>query len=433
MSSAPKLVLIIAILAALGAVVLLLSQTPGPPSVLTPVSSPNNKPATSPAITEAEASNGLRLLQQRGKYFSSFELEQIGIDTDLNNVYYLAEIKLELLSSLIRPDGIPSIDEAIYEPTWEADEWLDDEDIVMTVQYDDVIRAYPTLIMNWHEIVNDTLGDLSVAITFCPLCNSGLIFVRPEIDGELTDFGTSGRIYQSDLVMYDRVTGSLWSQIEGRPIMGPLAGNFEGRLEQVPAGLTKWGFWKEAHPESEVLARPTTAQRMGNLPATSTAENARPYPRDYSSNPYAAYLTDNSDTFKTPFGDRRLAAKADVVGIRLDDNTAKAYLKESVAQALIINDVLADTPLLVLWDERSHDVLFFERELDDRVLEFKYLEGELVDLETNSEWNLAGEAISGPYADEGAKLTPIVGMTTFWFAWFNFHPHTELYAEIFDD
>jgi hypothetical protein len=429
MSNAPKFVLLIVILAALGAITLLFFQTPSRPDILNPSSSNTSESVDSNGENTTDSTSEFAFLQQGGKYFSPRELEQIGIEVDLNSIKYRSDIKLDLLSALLSPDGIPSIDEVIYETAWEADEWLNDEDIVMTVRHGDITRAYPTLIMTWHEIANDMLGDLPVAITFCPLCNSGLIFIRPEISGTFTEFGTSGRIYQSDLVMYDRVTGSLWSQIEGRPIMGPLVEGFDGRLEQIPTGLTKWGFWKEANPDTEVLARPTTAQRIGNLPPTSTPENAQPYPRNYSFNPYEAYLTDNSDTFNTPFGDRRLDAKADVVGIRLDDETAKAYLKESLELAKILNDELAGIPILVLWDEDAKDALFFERTMDEHILEFRLLEGELTDTETNSLWNLKGAAISGPFADEDATLEQIVGITTFWFAWFNFHPHTELYAE----
>ena len=342
---------------------------------------------------------------------------------------YVSNLSIDDLRALLRPDGIPSIDTPRYESVSEADNWLLDEDIVMTIIHGDLVRAYPTRILNWHEIVNDTFEGTPVTITFCPLCNSGLIFVRPEIDGQRPEFGTSGRIYKSDLVMYDRATLSLWSQVEGGPIVGSLVGELES-LEQLPAGLTQWGFWKEAHPETEVLARPTTDLRIGGFPPTAAEGQGRLYDRNYNINPYQAYLTDNGDTFGTGFSDRRLPAKADVVGIRIGDALAKAYLKESVEKARIINDMLGGLNILVLWDQQSQDVLFYNRELDGSILEFSInANGEIFDSSTNSTWSFSGSALTGPFSDSSSQLEPIVGTTTFWFAWFNFHPHTELYAD----
>jgi len=328
---------------------------------------------------------------------------------------YLDSLDIPDLNALLSPDGIPSIDSPGYESVEDADKWLADEDIVLTVEHEGIRRAYATRILNWHEIVNDTFGSTPVAITFCPLCNSGLTFIRPEIDGEVVEFGTSGRIYKSDLVMYDRTTLTFWSQIEGRPIVGPLVGT-HNRLDQIPTGMTRWSAWKEAYPDSEVLSRPMTDWAMGGSSATDSSGQAKPYPRDYDRNPYVSYITDNNDTFGTAFNDRRLPAKADVVGIRIDDVHAKAYLKEAVKEKRLLNDSFANTPLLVLWDVSAEDIRIFSRVVDGDEIQFALDDsGELINAENGEAVDIAG-------------LEEIVGMTTFWFAWFNFHPETELYA-----
>jgi len=362
----------------------------------------------------------------QGKFFTATDFRRFNLDLP-ERVKFRADLRLSELSALLAPDNIPSIDTPKYESVIDADEWLEDVDIVLTVVHEGLARAYPTRILNWHEIVNDQFGDVPVSITFCPLCNSGIIFVRPEINGARPEFGTSGRVYRSDLVMYDRETLTFWSQIEGRPIVGPFVGEW-GRLEQIPAGMTQWGLWKEAYPNSDVLSRPTTDLRLGGSEPLTSSENATIFSRQYNINPYAAYITDNGDTFGTPFSDHRLPAKADVVGIRFGDALAKAYVKESVQTERLINDQLGSHAVLVLWDEASGDVLFYDRKLNGEILEFALVESELVDKLTNSLWDQSGTAIEGPMADDNAVLEPIPGMTTFWFAWFNFHPHTELFV-----
>lgn len=392
----------------------------------------------------AQASKGLSTPSRRvepsnyrtgnlsGRYFTPAELERLGFEVDPFSVKYVASLdKSQLRSGGPTPDAIPSIDAPRFETVMEADEWLEDDDLVMTVEYREIVRAYPIAILNWHEIVNDRLGDLPVAVTFCPLCNSGIVFVQPVINGELAEFGTSGRLYHSDLVMYDRVTGTFWAQIEGRPLVGPLVGEF-GKLERLPSSLTRWGHWKGAHPDAEVLARPTSAVAMGGQPPLDSPEEAK-YLRDYSQNPYSGYVREDRDTFGTPFNDARLRAKAVVSGIEVNTKT-KAYLKSAVQDVGLLNDDVGGAPLLVLWSPRAGDVVVFERtreiETEGRpwVLEFALQDGQLRDNETGTVWGWDGQALAGPLAEAGAQLKRVVSMTTFWFAWVAFHPETELYT-----
>jgi hypothetical protein len=368
-----------------------------------------------------------------GRYFSKVELQGLGLAGDPAQVRYGLSLQTRSLKTMLTPDSIPSIDTPSFESASQADRWLQDDDLVLTVIHQNIVKAYPIPILNWHEIVNDQSGDLPVTITFCPLCHSGIVFERPTIDGKLETFGTSGRLYQSDLVMYDRVTGSFWSQIEGQPLVGPLVGRF-GHLKQIPAGLTSWGAWKHAHPRTLVLARPLESETdIPGLRRYLQDNHIRnpwaPFQRDYTDNPYENYVKSDHDTFGTPLKDERLRAKAIISGLVIGGQ-AKAYLKEAVARVGLLNDVIDGTPVLVLWDPRTKDVVFFARTMvgQDQPLEFTRQGEGLIDGATQTLWTWDGEALSGPLAVRHARLERLIGITAFWFAWTAFHPGTELYA-----
>jgi Protein of unknown function (DUF3179) len=190
-------------------------------------------------------------------------------------------------------DGIPPIDEPKLVSIGEADEWLEDREPVIELEVGDDARAYPLQILIWHEIVNDEVGGVPVAVTFCPLCNTALVFDR-RLDGHVLDFGTTGNLRHSDLVMYDRRTESWWQQFGGEAVVGELAGK---TLEQVPARIVAWEDFVAGHPDGQVLSRETG--------------HSRPYGR----NPYEGYDDVDSPPFLTPpgGGDDRLAPKVRVV------------------------------------------------------------------------------------------------------------------------
>jgi len=172
------------------------------------------------------------------------------------------------------PDGIPPIDEPTFEPAVEVD-WLTDDEPVLAPAIGAPARAYPVRILIWHEIVNDTIDGRPVSITYCPLCNSALAFDRRLGDRVLT-FGTSGSLYQSDLVMYDRQTESLFPQLEGRAIAGVLAG---AELDRVPVQTITWAQFRDANPDGHVLSRDTGVNR------------------DYGVNPNTGYDDPSSQPF----------------------------------------------------------------------------------------------------------------------------------------
>jgi hypothetical protein len=149
----------------------------------------------------------------------------------------------EIVSGGPPPDGIPPIDRPKFEDP-SGVPWLDPKEPVIAIEINGDSRAYPAQILIWHEIVNDTVGKVPVTVTYCPLCNTGIAFRRPVIAGQLLDFGTSGKLYRSNLVMYDRQTESLWPQALGQAVVGPLTGT---KLEWVPVQMVGWADWRASN------------------------------------------------------------------------------------------------------------------------------------------------------------------------------------------
>ena len=314
------------------------------------------------------------------------------------------------------PDGIPPIDEPRF---LRADDvtFLADDEPVLAFEVDGDARAYPVQILIWHEIVNDTVGDTPVAITYCPLCNSAVAVDRRAGERVLT-FGTSGRLYRSALVMYDRQTQSLWSHFTAEAIAGVLTGT---TLTTYPVATVSWLDWRAAHPDGLVLSRDTGVDR------------------DYGRNPYPGY----DDVDEPPFlfegePDDRLAAKERVVGLgldgepmaipqadlaergvlelQLDGRSAVAWLRPGTATALEAVDV-----------DDGRDVGatgVFRNELDGEALTFERSGDGFVDAATGSTWNVLGEAVAGPLT--GRRLEPVEHVDTFWFAWAAFAPDTAI-------
>lgn len=263
-------------------------------------------------------------------------------------------------------DCIPSIDDPVFESAQEAT-WLSSEDRVFAIDHNGIKRAYPQRIMNWHEIVNDDIGGDPVAITFCPLCGSALAFIR-QVDGIVTEFGVSGKLHNSDLVMYDRLEGNLWQQVTGEAIVGPAARR-EEVLEQVAITTTKWGDWVREYPDTQVLSRDTGHRR------------------DYGRYPYGTYEHDDEIYFGVEGLDTTLQIKTPVYGIEIE-GVSKAYPESALATSEVIEDQIAGVSVTVQMDE-------------------------------------SGE-VSVINQQTGEKIIPI---RLFWFAWAAFHPDTELYVK----
>lgn len=269
----------------------------------------------------------------------------------------------KLLSGGPPKDGIPSIDKPKFVSAEEANKFLNDNELVLGISLNGDKRAYPFQILVWHEIVNDIVGNKPVAITYCPLCGTGIAYERT-ISNEPVEFGVSGLLYNSDLVMYDRKTDTLWDQINGRAIVGELTGI---RLKQVPIDTVTYVDWKKLHPNTKVLSRETG------------------FIRSYGITPYGDYDTSSSIYFPVENEDLRLHPKEVVFGIEIDGKY-KAYTEEDLKKSGRIEDNFNGVNLIV---ERS----------DAGIVTIKNKE----------------------------KNEQIVPVRSFWFAWFAFHPDTGLY------
>ena len=268
----------------------------------------------------------------------------------------------EVIQACPRRDCIPSIDEPAFVSATQAS-FLKDDDIVIAVAMDGEARAYPIRILVRHELVNDTIGQKPILVSYCPLCGSGLVFDRT-LDGEAVEFGVSGLLHNSDLVMYDRKTASLWQQITGAAFAGAKRNQV---LQAIPSSMTTWSQWRRAHPETVVLSRAT------GLPTEL-----------YDRWPYGDYASSDRLMFPVTLEDARLHPKMVVYGANIDGQPvayAQPYLRDK--------HTLAD-------------------EIDGRTLQVSYAEDggvTITDTTSKQSW---------------------VAHRLFWFAWYSFNPDTLL-------
>jgi hypothetical protein len=319
-------------------------------------------------------------------------------------------------------DGIPSIDDPKFVPVGKADEFLTPREPVAVVELGGEARAYPFQILIWHEIVNDEIAGEPVAVTYCPLCNSTVVF-RRELEGRAVEFGTTGMLRNSDLVMYDRETESWWQQITAEAVVGELTGE---ELEVLPSRILSWGGFRRAHPDGQVLSRDTGVRR------------------DYGSNPYAGY---DSDPDSHPFllrgeADRSLPPKERVAAIRTGERSAVVYPFSRLNDEAPINDVVEGRPLIVFFDPNVASALdassisggrsvgstavFSRIAKGRRTLSFEAgsRPGAFRDTQTGSTWNMSGEATAGPL--QGTRLEPVPHDDQFWFALAAFFEDVEI-------
>jgi hypothetical protein len=390
-------------------------------------------------------------------------VERLGVDPSV------ATIDLgEVLAGGPPPQGIPALGfrgllgvaSASPDPRFvtqeEAASWLGPREPVILMRLGDESRLYPLQILTWHEIANDTLGGVPVAVTFCPLCNSALAFDRrvplsaeqvdalraagrrvdaervpqslaetferqwrrpaPELSVDVT-FGVSGLLFNSNLLMFDEVTATLWSQLVGEGVVGTLAGN---HLVRYPAQIVGFDEARAAEPEALVLGRDTG------------------YARDYGRNPYVGYDEIGSPAFLfTGVSDGRLPPKARVVSI--DGGVPVAYPFDHLVEQRVVHDDVDGEPLVAFWAPGTATALgasriaeaqdigavgVFRATVDGQALRFLVRGDEIVDEATGSSWDVTGRARSGPLA--GRVLEAVPHDNTLWFAWAAFRPETEV-------
>ncbi|MCH8292271.1 DUF3179 domain-containing protein [Candidatus Poribacteria bacterium] len=295
-------------------------------------------------------------------------------------------------------DGIPALTNPKTLPADAAD-YLRDDDLVLGLAINGESRAYPLRIMNWHEIVNDTLGGRPILVTFCPLCGTGIAF-DPIIDGQSTEFGVSGMLHNNDLLMYDRGTDapSLWQQVLGAAVVGPQTNTL---LDLIPVIQAQWGEWKADHPTTSVLS-------------TDTGFN-----RNYDLNPYAGYEKNPGLLFPLAGEeDTRLSRKTKVLGVRMGV-VSKAYVLDALREKQVLNDDVAGVPIVLIASATSDSVRVYER----KNFQFEGALDKLVETGTGNVWTISEEALSDPKTGDSLERVSNV-FVSFWFAWFSFYPDT---------
>ncbi|MDH3499730.1 MAG: DUF3179 domain-containing protein [Acidimicrobiia bacterium] len=317
-------------------------------------------------------------------------------------------------------DAIAPIDEPKYETPDDAADWLSDREPGALVQVNGDVRFFPLSIMTRHEIVNDEIGGVPVAVTYCPLCNTALSFDR-RVDGAVLRFGVSGLLRNSDLVMWDDRTVSLWQQITGEALVGAHAGT---RLQPISTAIVRFGDFRSGFPGGRSLTRDTGFEIT------------------YGANRYVDY----SDRFAPMIPvegerDNRFPALERVVGVSVG-GAEKAYPFSVLRAHQVVNDVVGGIPVAVLWGspdtadaldaklvadgDAIGTAIAFDPTVDDRVLTLSADGDTFSDAETNSTWTILGQAVSGPLA--GTQLETVTHRNEFWFAWTAFFPDAAVYG-----
>ena len=309
--------------------------------------------------------------------------------------------------------GIPALTDPPFVPPDDPQtNYLAGEDRVIGLEVEGRALAVPHNILWWHEIVNlDLAPDKQLAVTYCPLTGSSIAFDRDVVDG--AEFGVSGLLYMSNLMMHDRRAGeSLWPQMMGEAACGHSEGT---ELEMYPVMETTWDGWQKLHPEAEVVG-------AGTASAGS----------QYTRYPYGDYEDLDNDELLFPMDtDDRRALKERVLGVRHKDDSSSSIafpFLELVSEdgVRVVHEDVGGRDIVVLWDEEVGGGMAFEPRVQGQDLTFEVVDGEILDAETGSQWRVDGRAISGDHEGERLTLVP-EAYVAFWFAWAAFEPETRIW------
>ena len=302
------------------------------------------------------------------------------------------EIRIEEIAwGGVAVDGIPALDNPRLIAAGDA-AYLNDDDPVFGIEINGDARAYPLRIANWHEMVNDVVGGVPVSLAYCTLCGAGILFDgRVEGRREPLTFGSSGLLYRSNKLMYDRQTDSLWNQFTGRPVVGPLTGS-KIELRVLPVVLTSWAQWRARHPSTRVLALETGFQR------------------DYRSGAaYHDYFTSPELMFPALIKDKRLAQKDLVFGIRVPGGV-KAWPLADFAGGAVINDHVGFVDVVLIGDPQGRGARAYRAE------GHRFARGSSPDelVAGDDRWRVSEENLIGP---DGRTLPRLPAHVAYWFAW----------------
>lgn len=304
----------------------------------------------------------------------------------------------------VRVDGIPSLDNPKLIDARDAD-YLKDGDLVFGVAINGDVRAYPLRIMGWHEMFNEVIGGVPVALAYCTLCGAGILF-ETDIEGRDSPliFGSSGFLYRSNKLMFDRQTDSLWNQFTGEPVNGPLVDSGI-KLKIRPVVITSWDAWRNKHPKTKVLSLDTG------------------FSRDYASGVvYSSYFSSPDLMFPAVVtGQDKIGQKDYVFGIR-DVGASKAWPVIAFEGGAVINDRIGDRNIVLIGDTQTRTVRAYDRGSHT----FQKMEGLGEVVEAGDTWMVTEEFLAGP---NGQKLSRVAGHIVYWFAWDNYlGVKSELYS-----
>ena len=315
----------------------------------------------------------------------------------------------EILDGGPGQDGIPALENPAFISAQEAT-YLREGDMVIGWEHNGIARAYPHRILDWHEIVNDRIQDFPFSVTYCPLTGTASGWQRTI--GEIrTTFGVSGLLYNTNLMPYDRLTGSTWSQIQLECVEGPNQGR---KARTFPLVETPWETWKSMYPETQVLAEETG------------------FDRNYSVYPYGDYRTnDEYLIFPVNPDDDRLPRKARVHAVIVNQTSRVYRLSRMSATGIsLIHDQFQGKPVIVAGSKgRNFAVSFYRNLADGTILSFSEANSlrpsVIMQDQEGNEWDAFGRAIEGPR--KGTQLTPTESMIGYWFAIASFYPDAEIY------
>ncbi len=321
------------------------------------------------------------------------------IDTSVPLAY--KEYVDNLISGGPGKDGIPAIENPNYHDVESADYFLDPKDAVFLVIIANEVKIYPQKILVWHEIVNEIFDGEMLSITYCPLTGSAIGYKGYiEKIKKVTTYGVSGKLLNSNLVMYDRATDSYIPQVLGKAIKGELSGEI---IDTFPVVWTTWQLVKEKFPQAQVLTNETS------------------YLRNYNEDPYGSYKEKGNyyDSGKTLFPllntDNRLQAKEVVTGIRIHDNPLAIH-KDFMRKNKVYNDESAG--IVAFYDETLDTVRVFSSKFRGEVLTFSFEDGVFSD-HIGLAWSSEGNSSEG-------TLEWVDSFDVMWFSWASYFPETRL-------
>ncbi|HSF19139.1 MAG TPA: DUF3179 domain-containing protein [Vicinamibacteria bacterium] len=305
----------------------------------------------------------------------------------------------------VNKDGIPALDRPGFVPAHAAT-YLKDDERVFGVFLAGEAKAYPHRILDAHEMANDVVGGRHVTLSYCTLCGSGILFdgEHPSREGkEPFTFGSSGLLYRSNKLMYDRPTNSLWNNLTGEPVVGRLAESGI-RLEKRPLVVSTWGDWRKRHPTTLVLDI-----------------NGTGFDRDYTRSPYEDYFASDETMFPVWLRNDSLRVKEWIFGL-IVNGRPKAYPIELLKSERVVHDRLGGTSLVLVTSPDSGAVRAYEA--GERQFAFGEDAGVLVERKTRERWRVEEEALVSP---SGESLPRLSGHNAFWFGWYAFFPTTDVY------